>query len=189
MTDEHALEQAGRREHWSLPRLSLVLGAHAAAVPMLELAARLAARGPLRVLDGGNRFNVYPEARSLRRLTADSAAALARIQLARAFTCYQMLTLLGESPAVVCPTLALDFLATFYDENVPLRESARLLNLALVELRRLSQDAPVVISARRPPEAGASRLPLLEMLQERVPQVFDLDPQPEAPNESQLPLW
>lgn len=176
-------------EPWQLPRLSLVVGEHAATQPMLELAARLAARGPLRVLDGGNRFNVYPVARSLRLLSADSAAALDRIQLARAFTCYQMLTLLGETPPVECPTLVLDFLATFYDENVPLQESARLLNLSLAELRRLSQGAPVVVSARRPPEVGSSRLPLLQVLLSNMPQVFQVDPAPEAPDAFQMPLW
>ena len=51
---------------------------------MLDLAAQLAAHGPLRVLDGGNQFNVYPVARAIRRRTSDLNAALQRIVLSRA---------------------------------------------------------------------------------------------------------
>ena len=66
---------------------------------MLDLAAQLAAHGPLRVLDGGNQFNVYPVARAIRRQTPDLNAALQRIVLSRAFTCYQMVVMLDEAAA------------------------------------------------------------------------------------------
>jgi hypothetical protein len=154
---------------------------------LMDLAARLALEGPLRVLDGGNRFNAYqcsqdlaryltaPGARAGRRggsssggnrvLTVDRPAplpdrprtlkqALARIYLARAFTCYQMLTLLNETPAIPHqPTLALDLLATFYDESVRAADALHLLESCLADLRRLSAQAPVVVSAR-PPRPG-----------------------------------
>jgi hypothetical protein len=48
------------------------------------------------------------------------------VRLSRAFTCYQMLALLAETPAGGPPTLVLDLLDTFYDESVPLHESRRL---------------------------------------------------------------
>ena len=70
---------------------------------MLELAARLALTGELRVLDGGNRFNVYPVARIIRRYSPELTAALARIRLARAFTCYQAAAMLAEMPAETAP--------------------------------------------------------------------------------------
>ena len=130
----------------------LVLGQHAARQPMLDLAARLAQRGTLRVLDGGNSFNAYTVARSLgRELGAGDKKlenALKRISVARSFTCYQMLTLLSETPAAPCPTLVLDLLATFYDENVELYESQRLLENCIEHLLRLSRLAPLVVSAR-----------------------------------------
>jgi hypothetical protein len=138
--------------------LWLVLASQAARQPMLDLAARLARRGELRVLDGGNSFNAYTVARNLGRMVGGGSAleeALQRIQVARAFTCYQVLTLLCESPAAPYPTLALDLLATFYDENVELYESQRLLEKCTQQLLRLSRLAPVVVSARalhlRPP--------------------------------------
>jgi hypothetical protein len=165
---------------------------------LMDLAARLALGGPLRVLDGGNRFDAFQCSQNLARylttgssqrgsfMETDEASlrerhapaagepeptrgggpapmtarprslkeALARITLARAFTCYQMLTLLSETPAIPHqPTLALDLLATFYDESVPAAEALRLLERCLVDLRRLSAQAPVVVSAR-PPRPG-----------------------------------
>ena len=92
--------------------LMLVIAPQAGRTGMLELAARLALAGPLQVLDGGNQFNVYPVARALRRQTADLAAALGRIQIARAFTCYQMSVLLAQTPSSHIPVLAAYYLCT-----------------------------------------------------------------------------
>ena len=147
-------------------RLFLLVAPHAGHAAMLELAARLAVRGPLRVLDGGNQFNVYPVARSIRRRTPHLEAALGAIHLARAFTCYQMLALLQESTPQAVPTLVLDLLSTFYDQDVALPESRRLLRACLDELQRLSQSAPVVVSARPPAVLCPERLPLLDALRQ-----------------------
>jgi hypothetical protein len=142
-----------------LPGRVLVLAAaHAAGASMLELAARLAQRGPLCVLDGGNRFNAYIVARRLRRLYAAGSAAgqmdlpqvLGRIRVARAFTCYQMTAMLEQAPESASPVLVVDFLNTFYDESVPLAERRRLLEICLGHLERLSQPAAVVVSLRPP---------------------------------------
>ncbi len=137
-------------------RLLVLAAAHAAGASMLELAARLAQRGPLRVLDGGNRFNAYIVARCLRRLYASSSGpadlpqALGRIRVARAFTCYQMTAMLEQAPESASPVLVVDFLNTFYDESVPLAERRRLLEICLEHLERLSQPAAVVVSLRPP---------------------------------------
>jgi hypothetical protein len=148
-----------------LPNQLLVLTAPHAAVPlMLELSARLALSGELRVLDGGNRFNVYPVARTIRRYTAELTAALARIRLARAFTCYQAAAMLAEMPAEPRPLLVLDLLATFYDESVNLAESRRLLAECIPHLRRLSCVAPVVVSAKPPAPIHPERAVLAEAL-------------------------
>lgn len=144
-------------------RLLVLSAPHAAISMMLELSARLALSGELRVLDAGNRFNVYPVARAIRRHTAELTAALARIRLARAFTCYQAAAMLTDMPAEPRPLLVIDLLATFYDESVNLAESRRLLAGCVEQLRRLSQCAPVVVSAR--PPARADRAALLEALQ------------------------
>jgi len=62
--------------------------------------------------------------------------------VARAFTCYQVETLLTESVADFSPVLVLNLLDTFYDENVKLSERMRLLEVSLAELRRLCDQHP-----------------------------------------------
>jgi hypothetical protein len=158
--------------------LLVLVAPHAAGTLMLELAARLSLNGSLRVLDGGNRFNVYPVANTIRSYTAELTGALARIQLSRAFTCYQMAVMLAETPQDDLPTLVLDFLATFYDENVTLAESQRLLQDCLPHLKRLCQHAPVVVSAKPPSPQCAQRVVLTELLQEHASQSWTLEPLP-----------
>jgi hypothetical protein len=114
---------------------------------MNALAARLALEGPLQVLDGGNSLDVYTIARIARQQAARPEAVLQRVHIARAFTCYQMSSLLAEHCDRPIPTLVLDVLATFYDENVRLEERRRLLELGLAALRRLSRQVPVAVSA------------------------------------------
>jgi hypothetical protein len=161
--------------------LYLVIGPHSAQLQMLELAARLAEHTPLRVLDGGNRFNVYLVAQAVRRHTSQLRPALERIRVARAFTCHQVLALLADTPALPGQaTLVLDLLSTFYDESVRLPEALRLLEGALGHLRRLSAAAPVVVSARPPLAAQCDRLPLLGHLQAAAAQTaFWPEEQPE----------
>jgi len=159
-------------------RLLVLVAPQAAETLMLELAARLALNGGLHVFDGGNRFNVYPLARNIRRYTPELTGALARIRLARAFTCYQMAALLSEAAADDLPTLVLDFLATFYDENVSLAESRRLLDGCLPHLQRLCRNAPLVVSVTPPNSACADRAVLVEQLTRQASQSWTLEPLP-----------
>ena len=93
-------------------RLLLVIAPRAGGTIMLDLIARLACRGPLRLLDGGNCFDVYrcnlAIARALQGQKGRLPDVLDRIQLARAFTCYQMVALLKQTQAQPIPTLVLD---------------------------------------------------------------------------------
>jgi hypothetical protein len=107
---------------------------------LLNLAAELADRGPLLVLDGGNRFNAYPVARRLHDPTA-----LERLQVARAFTCFQMQALLQSTKTEGPALLVIDPLATFNDENVPASERQYTFRCCVAELARLSHSRPVGI--------------------------------------------
>lgn len=147
----------------------IMLAPHAARALMLETAARMALRNTVRVLDGGNQFNAYHVARSIRRYSADLEGTLARIQLARAFTCYQVETLIcgaasglpqpgqlgrgGSNHAAV--TLILDMLATFHDDNVSLAERKRLLLRCRSALQRIAERSILMLGIR-PPRAGAA---------------------------------
>ena len=156
--------------------------------PLLGLAARLALRAPLRVLDGGNCFNAYIVALALRQQTQDVTTAMEHIHVARAFTCYQILTLLEETPATPVATLVLDLLATFRDETVPEAERRRLLGICLEHLQHLAAAAPLVVSASPdsgPPMSGSRsrrkpqpRDELLGLLEAAAGQVWRFGPPP-----------
>ena len=172
-------------------QILLVMGEHAASTWMLELAAWLALQGNVRVLDGGNRFNAYPVAHSVRRQHQDPRVVLERIRLSRAFTCYQVDVLLEEWPPLTHPTLVFDLLATFYDESVNLPESQRLLRQVIWRLQQLSKIAPVVVSTRLPATICAERMVLYDMLKAQVGELrleTELTPEDRASLPAQLPL-
>jgi hypothetical protein len=155
--------------------LLLATRRHAAEI-FAHLAAQQALRGPVKLLDGGNSLDVYRLARELRSETADLDQALMRITTARAFTCYQMTTLLSNAliwqGRSTQPVLVLNLLDTFGDENVRLEERQRLLAECLHHLQRLSIHAPVAVSAD-------PAQPLTQQLYQVVATVFDAtDPPP-----------
>mgnify|MGYP001013409809 FL=1 len=146
-------------------QILLVMGEHAASNWMWELSAWLALQGNLRVLDAGNRFNAYPVAQAIRRQHQNPRVVLERIRLSRAFTCYQVDVLLEEWLPQPHPTLVFDLLATFYDENVNLPESQRLLRQVIWRLQQLSKLAPAVASTSLPATISDERMVLYAMLQ------------------------
>ena len=89
------------------------------------------------------------------------------IFLSRAETCFQMVELLIQTRADEKPTIILDLLATFYDDSVPDREINDLMAEATAQLRRLSQQAPMVISSR-PNESRPALIHVLAKLAQRI---------------------
>jgi hypothetical protein len=132
--------------------------------------ARLALEGTVWALDGGDCFAARQVARTLRRQGSALEDALERIRLARAFTCYQMVALLAETPPSPAPILVLELLATFQDENVSLAERQRLLGQSLAHLRRLSSRAAVLVTASLPLERQIDGL--LQDLEEAADHVW-----------------
>ena len=148
------------------PRLLLFWGAHTPTRTLLTALSAFAARGQrLRVFDGGNRFDGYFVARLLRRLTSDPQAALLRIRLSRAFTCFQLSELIENAIPSQEPLFLLELLATFYDESIPLRDSERLLATTITHLKRLAAVGPVIVGAREPQTLVKERWALLDRLQ------------------------
>lgn len=91
----------------------------------------------------GNRVQPYRVAHLLRLNTSEISPAAKHIFIRRAFTCYQMLALLEDIPALCQPHLVRDFLAALLDENIRLTEATRLLEICLRQLDRLCEFAPV----------------------------------------------
>jgi hypothetical protein len=149
--------------------------------------ARLALAGPVCVLDGGNCFAAYPLAREVRRCNAKEPIdeILGRIKVARAFTCYQMIALLAQTPEQPTPTLALELLTTFLDESVPLIERRYLLQHAVEHLVRISHQAPVAIT--NAPLTADQPGDLLLTLMDACDQIIHYENPP--PPAIQLPLF
>lgn len=145
---------------------------------MHALIVELALAGPVKVLIGGNRYDHYWVNYALAAATPRYEHILDNhIHLSRAETCYQMVELLTQMQTNQVPSLVLDLLATFYDEGVPERETNQLLFEAILEFRRLSRGAAVVVSAH-PEENRPRLLKVIKNAVDRVeePQAFSLQP-------------
>jgi hypothetical protein len=191
------------------PRLALFWGASTPTRALLAALTVLAASGhPIRVFDGGNRFDGYFVARLARRLSSDPHAILERIRLSRAFTCFQLAELIENTPgdgiiasaqmdnpqpskvAAESQSLlfVLDLLNTFYDESVPLRDSERLLHNTIGHLKRLASQGPVIVGAREPRVLVKERWTLLDQLQVAADVAWLLRA-PDGPEEAQPRLF
>ncbi len=141
--------------------------------PVAQVMAELALRGPLTVLDGGNRFPAYHLIRLISGRIFDPSSVLQHTFIRRAFTCHQVLAMLEGTLTLPQPCILLDLLATFYDEQVPVQEVRRLLDGALRQVERLCQVSPVLVTATPPHTTG--RAFLLEQLCARADQLFALE--------------
>jgi len=173
-------------------KLSIPQPGHWALVPlprreqherMLACIAALALEGPVVVLDGGMLFNVYRVVMAAHGQTR----ILNRIRFARAFTCYQMVTLLERTPAEEACTVVLDLLATFQDENVPAGERMRLLKSCPPHLTRLSRARGALVSVGLPAGMPPELQSLFRLLEGEAAQVYDW--QVSAPPEQAVRLF
>ncbi len=153
---------------------------------VLTLAADLALKKPLRVVDGGNLFNVLILSRMVRQRTSNVVEVLNRIYISRAFTCYQIEAMLADLEVSRGALLVLDLLGTFYDENVDDAQSQRLLGRCIAHLKRYSANLPVLVSVF-PPRQSEKRKFLMDMLLQEIDHVWQWE-SPEKPPE-QLQLW
>jgi len=139
------------------------------------------------VLDGANRFDPYMASSFARKALISPERLLKRIRIARAFTCYQMATLMGEQLISLLRrgeatellrkrwVILLGPLTTFLDEDVPEREVRSLFERSLRKIEGMasrgvpfllfqssgfSENPPFAKGGRRRPEAdyGAGRL-------------------------------
>ncbi len=160
----------------------LLVGPHSLNATLLTLISRLGKGAPVRVLDGGNRFNAYNVARQ----AGGRPEVLNRITVSRAFTCYQVLSLLGSTPASASPFVVLDLLNTFYDESVQAAERKRLLRGCIANLHRLEQKSGGAVSVHPPAVPSPVAVELLEMLQQAALDTYYDQPVPATPGPMRL---
>jgi hypothetical protein len=147
---------------------------------LLRVSASLALHGPIRILDCGNRSDMHRVAKALRPLTNDPAAVMKRIDISRAFTCYQAEVLLGLNRGLTqTPVLVFDLLATYLDESVSKCEAERLMEDSLDHLKKMSKANPVLVSVSPLPSVAAERENLMQLLHasaDNFVQLLDVPP-------------
>jgi hypothetical protein len=110
------------------------------------------------VLDGANRFDPYMVSSFARKALIPPEKLLKSIRIARAFTCYQMATLMGEQLASLLRregvtellqrpwVILLGPLTTFLDEDVPEREVRPLFERSLRKIEEMaSRGVPFLL--------------------------------------------
>jgi hypothetical protein len=134
--------------------------------PVRFLAAAAAAWGAARnakvlVVDAANRFDPYQLVRQARGYGLAPAQALARVQVARAFTSHQLVRLLKEIlPARLTPgalVVILGPVSLFYDEQVPLTERRRLFKDLTHLLGSIKSQVALLLLQPRLPQAAANQ--------------------------------
>jgi len=134
--------------------------------PVRLLAAAAAAWGVARnaevlVVDAANRFDPYQLVRQARGYGLAPAQALARVQVARAFTSHQLVRLLQEIlPAALKPgalVVILGPVSLFYDEQVPLTERRRLFKDLTRLLGSIKSQGALLLLQPRLPKAAANQ--------------------------------
>ena len=135
---------------------------------MEELIDRLGMRGPVQVIVGGNRISFERLPLILNQQLGKVYNIMDRILVSRAETCYQMkdvLTALEPSPI---PIVITDMLASFYEEDLTLKEVALLLQKCILRIHQLCNFAPVLISAAPDP----SRPSLIQFIEKNSDERF-----------------
>ncbi len=109
------------------------------------------------VLDGANRFDPYMASSFARKVFISPERLLKKIRIARAFTCYQMATLIGEklialvgaiheSPLLKPWVIILGPITTFLDEDVPEREVRPLFERSLKKIEEMAvREVPFLL--------------------------------------------
>jgi hypothetical protein len=106
--------------------------------------------GEVIVLDGANRFDPYAVSSFARKALIPPEGLLKRIRIARAFTCYQMATLMSEKLVYLLAeegvkeqkpkVILLGPITTFLDEDVPEREVGPLFERSLRRVDALTAE-------------------------------------------------
>ncbi len=125
--------------------LALILTADKARAGITELIVNLILNGPLFVISASEWLPAYELTRTLRKSTLEVREILNRLYTVRASTCYRLLDSLANIPTNGEPILVIDFLHTFYDDDIPLRVRFYKLRECCRQLKRLALYRPVLV--------------------------------------------
>lgn len=144
------------------------------------------------VLDGANRFNPYVASSFARKALISSEKILKRIRIARAFTCYQMATLMGARllsfiegihpfPIQKIQVFLLGPLTPFLDEDVPEREVRPLFERALSKVEEMAAVGVPFFLFQSPVAHRSKRVFLMERLSQFSNWIWRISLEEEGP--------
>ena len=174
--------------------IALLCGAEIPSELIFRPIAQIAGWGrPVLVVDGDNSFRSYRIARCAREMNFDPRLTLANVQISRAFTCYQLAEtverLTRRADRANCAGLVcLGLLGTFYDEDVALPETQRLLQEVITHLKLLAEQWLVLVTVRPPPSKARNRVGLIRALMQQADAIHLLQPDPRYERPAQIPL-
>jgi hypothetical protein len=128
--------------------ISLILTHDRAHTNKTELIAHLILAGPLLVISGDEWLPAFALPRLLRRQTTQVKALMDRFSTVRASTCYRLLDSLTNTAPGTEPLLVLEFLHTFYDDDIPFRTRLFKLRDCCRQLKSISLHRPVLVMTR-----------------------------------------
>ena len=149
--------------------LALILTADRARAVLTEFIAAQIISSPLFVISGNEWLPAFELTRLLRSKTLEIREALDRLYTVRASTCYRLFDSLANLPSNGEPVLVLDFLHTFYDEDIPLRVRLFKLRECCRQLKRLASYRPVILTTQEMPiEDYEKFIPVLQSIADRT---------------------
>ena len=125
--------------------LALILTQDQARQSKTNLIANLLLNGPLFIISGDEWLPSFLLPRIIRGHTTAVKEILDRLRTVRASTCYRLYDSLANTSSKGEPILVLDFLHTFYEEDIPLRTRLFRLRECCRELKRLAFYRPVIV--------------------------------------------
>ena len=149
--------------------LSLLLTQDSARQTKTQLIAHLIMSSPLFVISGDEWLPAFSLPRQIRQQTTQVKPILSNLNTVRASTCYRLLDSLSSIAPDGEPILVLEFLHTFYDDDIPLRTRLFKLRECCRELGRLSLHRPVIVMTRDTKTEDFEKfLPALESIADRT---------------------
>jgi hypothetical protein len=149
-----------------------------------NLIANLILNGPLFVVSGDEWLPAFILPRIVRGRTTQIKEIMDRLYTVRASTCYRLFDSLANIPSKGEPILILDFLHTFYDEDIPLRVRLFQLRECCRELARLAFYRPIIVTIQEMEAKDYEKLiPALSPIADRT---LTLEPELEQIKQSAL---
>ena len=114
-------------------------------------------------IDGANTFRIYQVTRLARLHQLNPKQVLERIHISRAFTAYQMATLILQKLEDVLKTrnaklvIVSDLAAMFLDKDVKVEEAKRVYSQITTRLASLANEHQVIVIATYPPHVDSQR--------------------------------